>query len=149
MRYQISEKHRKLYTTKGSDGALHYGQVNSATIVSSIVEYDDIKIIKMLNQNINSTELKQIFRYAIINSKIELVKLCLQKNASINSALPFRKKFVLPLEIAQINADADLIQLLLQYGAHTAAEQKENAKGENIAAIIQEDLALGGEDAEF
>ncbi len=146
---QIIREHSKFYRTKSTNSSRDHLLVNSATIVSSIVSCDDANLKKILHHDINIQQLKQIFRYAIINSKLDLVKLCIEKKAPINSALQFRKKFVLPLDIAQISTNSDIIQFLIDQGAYTAEGQKENRSAANIVETEHKDLELTGEGAEF
>lgn len=144
MRYLISKSCNNFAKETNNDYSLDNSPVNSAELVSSIMAHDDVAIKKILTRNINSTALKQIFRYALINSKLDLVTLCIEKNAPIHSLLPFHKKYVLPLDIAQINADPQIVQLLTTAVFHTKAEEKENADVVNLAEDPQCEVGLGG-----
>jgi hypothetical protein len=144
MRYLISKSCNNFAKETNNGYSLDNSPVNSAELVSSIMAQDDVAIKTILTRNINSTALKQLFRYALINSKPDLVKLCIEKNAPIHSVLPFHKKYLLPLDIAQINADPQIVQLLIKAGFDTKADEKENADVVNIPENPQYDVGLGG-----
>lgn len=150
MRYLISKSCNNSVSRETHNGFLvDHSPVYSAELISSIIAHDDAGIQRIITRNINSQQLKQIFRYAIINSKIVLVKLCIAQNVSVNSTLQFHKKFVLPLDIAQINTHPEIIKLLIEQGACTKDAQKEKCSAANIVETEEKDLELTGEGAEF
>ena len=149
MRYLINKSCNNFAKKTNNDYSLNNSPVNSAELVSSIIAHDDFAIKKILTRNISSQQLKQIFRYALINSKPDLVKLCVEKNAPIHSVLPFHKKYVLPLDIAKINAHPQIVQLLIKAGFDTKTDEKENADVViNIPENLQYEVGLGGAGAE-
>jgi hypothetical protein len=148
MRYLIIKSCNNCARDKNNDFSLDNSPVNSAELVSSIMAHDDVAIKKILTRNISSQQLKQIFRYALIHSKPDLVKLCIEKNVPVNSVLPFHKKFVLPLDVAQKNADPQIVKFLIEAGAYQKVDEKENANVVNIAENLQYEVGLGGADSE-
>lgn len=147
MRYLISKNCHNSPGAKNNHFALDNVSVNSAELIQAIIAHDNSAIQNILSRNISNHQLKQIFRYALINSKPDLVKLCITQNVSVNGLLPFGKKYVVPLDIAQINADPQIIKYLIEAGADQQANEKENADIVNIAEYLQYESSLGGDGA--